>query len=214
MDYWPLFDLRIVTPRLTLVYPTDVQLDRLAALSAAGIHDADVMPFNIPWSRGETPLIQRGTLQYHWRQRAQWTPAAWELTLVTIVEDSVAGTQSLRADDFGVTRAVETGSWLGRAYQGRGIGTEMRSAILHLAFAGLGAVVAYTSVFADNPASLGVNRALGYTANGSRWVEREGKPAQKLYFQLPREDWEHRRREDIRIVGLEACLDLFGVNPP
>jgi RimJ/RimL family protein N-acetyltransferase len=89
----------------------------------------------------------------------------------------------------------------------------MRAAILHLAFAGLAASVAYTSAFEDNAASLGVNRVLGYSANGTRRVEREGKPALMLKFQLEREVWERQKREDIRIVGLEPCLELFGVEP-
>ena len=41
-------------------------------------------------------------------------------------------------------RTVGTGSWLGRPYQGRGIGKEMRGAVLALAFDGLGAEVAET----------------------------------------------------------------------
>jgi RimJ/RimL family protein N-acetyltransferase len=40
--------------------------------------------------------------------------------------------------DFAVLREVHTGSWLGQRYQGQGLGTEMRSAVLHLGFAGLG----------------------------------------------------------------------------
>ena len=50
---------------------------------------------------------------------------------------SVAGVQGMLATDFAVNRQVSTGSWLGQAYHGRGIGKEMRAAILHLAFAGL-----------------------------------------------------------------------------
>lgn len=207
---WPLFDLRVETPRLTLVYPTDAQIDRLARLAAGGIHDDDAMPFSFPWTRQEPLQLQRSTLQYHWLQRGQWKPEAWELPLVAMVDGEVVGTQSVSGRSFSVVRAVETGSWLGRASQGRGIGTEMRAAVLHLAFAGLGAVVAYTSAFVDNPASQGVNRALGYVANGTRRVEREGKPALMVHFQLTREAWEQRRREDIRIFGLEGCLELFG----
>ncbi len=39
---------------------------------------------------------------------------------------------------------MTTGSWLGRAHQGRGLGKEMRQAALHIIFAGLGAQQAVT----------------------------------------------------------------------
>ncbi len=42
-------------------------------------------------------------------------------------------------------RTFDTGSWVGRRFQGRGTGTEMRAAALHLMFAGLGAREATTS---------------------------------------------------------------------
>ena len=214
MEHWPLFNLHIETPRLTLSYPTDAQLDLLATLAANGIHTTDYMPFSAPWTRQAPPQLQQNLLQYHWMLRAQWKPEAWELPLVAIVEDAVVGTQSLMADAFPVTRVVGTGSWLGREYQGQGLGTEMRAAILHLAFAGLHARVAYTSAYSDNLASLGVTRALGYSSNGSRRVNREGQPALQLHFELSRIAWESRRRTDIKIMGLERCQTLFSIEFP
>ena len=50
--YWPLFDLRITTPRVELRPPTDEDLFALASLAAAGVHDPDFMPFAIPWTEG------------------------------------------------------------------------------------------------------------------------------------------------------------------
>ena len=38
----------------------------------------------------------------------------------------VVGTQGIGGRDFAVLREVHTGSWLGRRYQGQGIGTQMR----------------------------------------------------------------------------------------
>src|SRR5690348_5852329 len=146
---WPLFGLRIETPRLTLVYPTDAQIAELGALAAAGIHPEDEMPFLIPWTRDEPLQRQRSTMQYHWRSRAMWKPSDWTLPLITVVDRVMVGTQDISGEYFAVTRAVGTGSWLGRDYQGKGIGREMRAAVLHLAFAGLGTAVAYTSAFED-----------------------------------------------------------------
>lgn len=135
------------------------------------------------------------------------------LPLVVLVEGTAVGVQGLSAENFAVKRTAGTGSWLGRKYQGRGIGKEMRAAIIHLAFAGLGAQVLYTSSFADNEASLGVTKSLGYAPNGSRWVDREGEAVLQLHFQLARDVWEQRRRNDIQIVGLDSCRELFGVPP-
>ena len=114
------------------------------------------------------------------------------------------------AERFAVLRTVGTGSWLGRIYQGKGIGTEMRAAVLHLAFAGLGADYALSSAFADNEASIGVTRRLGYEEIGRRLLVRRDAPAWMIDFRLPRSRWEEHRRDDIVIVGLDACRELFG----
>lgn len=105
-----------------------------------------------------------------------------------VSEDSTpGGFQDLFATHLPVTRAVETGSWLTRRAQGRGIGKEMRAAVLHLAFEGLGAVEAYSASFEDNPASQAVSRANGYEANGTVLYAREGSPARNVKWVLARE---------------------------
>lgn len=87
----------------------------------------------------------------------------------------------------------------------------MRAAVLHLAFAGLGARWCETFAWDDNASSLGVTRRLGYEDNGVEMDLRRGEPAALHRFRMTREQWEGRRRRDIRIEGLEACLDLFGL---
>jgi RimJ/RimL family protein N-acetyltransferase len=121
------------------------------------------------------------------------------------------GQQDLDADGFAVRRVVSTGSWLGRDHQGRGAGKEMRAAVLHLAFAELGAERAETAAFADNPASIRVTEALGYEPNGEAVQERTGKRARLLRYALTRERWAARRRDDIEVTGLDPCLPLLGV---
>jgi RimJ/RimL family protein N-acetyltransferase len=211
-EHWPLAALAVRTPRVELRWPDDDDLIALADLAAKGIHDPSAMPFMFPWSRADAGgEIQRNTLQWHWRQRAEWTPESWNYNPVTIVDGEVVGTQGLLADSYGVRRTANTGSWLGRAHQGRGIGKEMRAAMLHFLFAGLDAVRAETGAFDDNAASLGVTRSLGYANNGERIIDREGRRVRELRFVLDRADWERRRRDDIEIVGLEPCLSLFGI---
>lgn len=212
--YWPLFDLAVTTPRLTLRYVDDELAVRLAALAAEGVHPPEEMPFSIPWTRAEPGQLEPQSLQYYWQTRGATSPETWELLLAVCEGEDVLGVQGVSATSFGVTGTVATGSWLGRAYQGRGVGKEMRAAVLHLAFAGLGAQLATTSAFADNTASLKVTRALGYRPNGWEISDREGRPVRHLRFVMERADWERQRREDISVLGLERCLPLLGVSAP
>lgn len=207
---WPLAKLRVRTSRVELVYPDDATLDALADLGASGIHDPSTMPFSMPWTDVPPPQQQRNTLQFFWRQRAELRPDSWSLPLAALVDGDLVGMQDVHATDFAIVRSVGTGSWLGRAYQGQGIGTEMRAAMLHLAFAGLGAVEATSGAFDDNPASLAVSRKLGYEKVGERRVARRGEPARVIGLRLTRDRWEAHRRNDITIAHLEECLEFLG----
>lgn len=208
---WPLFDLRIRTERLEFRLPTDDDLAALAALARAGIHDAAEMPFSVPWSTKESPRFEREFAQYHWGARASWRPADWMLDLMAVHGDRPIGMQGIFAREFGTFRAVRTGSWLGRDHQGRGLGKEMRAAVLALAFDGLGAQVAETEAFADNAASAGVSRSLGYEPNGIGRLAPLGETRDTLRFRMTREMWRSRERPPVMIEGLEGCLGLFGV---
>ena len=209
--HWPLFDLRISTPRLELRYPSDADLLALAELLSEGIHDPTAMPFSEPWTRAESPELERNALKFWWSRRASIAPEDWTLPFAVLDGGAVVGVQDVGAKQFAITRAVHTGSWLVRRAQGRGIGKEMRAAVLQFAFAGLGAVEAYTDAFEDNPASLGVTRALGYEPNGSSLFAHEGAPARAFDFVMTRERWQQRRRDDIEMGGLEPCLPLLGI---
>ena len=136
--HWPLFGLRLTTPRLELRLPRLDDLATLADLAAEGVHDPEVQPFLVPWTDTTPAERARSTVQYHWNTWAGWQPRNWSLGLVTVLDGDVVGTQELDAREFATLREVVTGSWLGTAHQGRGLGTEMRAAVLHLAFAGLG----------------------------------------------------------------------------
>ena len=212
--YWPLFDLRIRTPRLELRLPDDDELVALAGLAAAGIHAADFMPFSIPWTERPSPDLERGLLQWHWRCRGDCAPDRWRLSLAVYEGGRVIGTQDVGAQDFANLRTVTTGSWLGREHQGRGCGSEMRAAVLHLAFAGLGGLIARSAAFADNAASIAVSRALGYVPDGEELVVRRGVACRHVRFRLERGEWERRRRDDIVLEGLEPCLPLLGATAP
>lgn len=211
-DAWPLFGLRLRTDRLELRSPTDADLMALVKVARAGVHDPSVMPFLVPWTDIPSPEFERSFLQFMWSTRVSWTPEAWRLPMAVVHEGEPIGIQEIAAKRFAVRRVVETGSWLGRASQGRGIGTEMRAAVLHLAFAGLDAVAAESGVLAGNEASRRVSATLGYQPNGAAVVAPRGMPVQQTLYLLRREDW-RPERYPTTIEGLADCLPMFGVEP-
>ncbi len=155
---WPLFGLRIRSERLVLRLPTDDEVLALLDVARAGIHPADEMPFGIAWSVVPSPEFEWGFVQHHWLMRATWTPEDWTLNLLVELDGQPIGSQSIGGRAFAVHRTVGTGSWLGRPWQGRGLGTEMRTAVLAFAFDGLGARVAESEAFLDNAPSNRVSR--------------------------------------------------------
>jgi RimJ/RimL family protein N-acetyltransferase len=209
--YWPLFDLRVRTPRVVLRPITDDDLDALCDLALRGVHDPGHMPFTTPWTDLPPDEQVLGNLQFVWRRRADWTVDDWSLGLGAWEDGVLVGRQDVFAQSFPVLRSVETGSWVGLEHQGRGLGKELRSAVLHLAFAGLGAEQAVTGAFDDNARSLGVTRSLGYALNGDSRTVRRGEPARLLRYTLDAATWAERRRDDITIEGLDACRPMFGI---
>jgi RimJ/RimL family protein N-acetyltransferase len=209
---WPLFDLRLRTARLELRLPTDDDLVQLAALARRGVHPPGSMPFAVPWSTLPSPQFERGFVQFHWTARGTWRPERWTLDLMATRDGVPIGMQGLGAVDFATLRTVSTGSWLGLEFQRRGFGTEMRAAVLALAFDGLDAEAALTEARTDNQGSQGVSRALGYEENGIGRLAPEGVAVDTTRFRMTRERWRARPRDPVEVIGLERCLDLFG--PP
>jgi RimJ/RimL family protein N-acetyltransferase len=211
--YWPPFDLEVRTPRLAMLPITDTRAVELAALAARGIHDPSQMPFGMPWTRAPSPELERNALRFWWRCRAEMSPERWNLNFAIEVDGEIVGSSGLMADDFGRMRSFETGSWLGREHQGRGVGREMRLAILTLGFDGFGAEWALTGAWHDNGASLGVTRSLGYTEQGYRRMLRDDTAADRLIgFEMHRDHFAaHVRRDDVELVGVAGVRDLLGI---
>jgi RimJ/RimL family protein N-acetyltransferase len=208
---WPLFDLRVVTPRVELRPPDEATAFALIELADRGIHEPGFMPFLHPWTTLASPARERQSFQFYARCWAEWQPERWNLPFSVWADGELVGVQGIEAQDFALRRTFSSGSWLGLEHQGRGIGREMRTAMLHFGFAGLGALRAETGAFHDNERSLRVTAALGYEPNGDAVHPRDGAPDRCLEFKLERDAWEARRRDDISITGLEPCLDLFGI---
>ncbi|MEV4804892.1 GNAT family protein [Nonomuraea sp. NPDC049421] len=209
MRNWPLFELSITTPHLTLRVPSLEDLDELGDRAAEGVHDEGQMPFLFPWTEGEPAERARRTIQFHFGTWSRFSENDWAIEFVVVREGQVIGTQGVMASDFPVLGEVKTGSWLGRRFQGQGVGTEMRKAVLHFAFAGLGARSAVTEAFEDNPSSLAVTRKLGYWEDGTTLHNRKGEPVVTRRFRMDREEW--REEPGFELHDLEACLPLFGL---
>lgn len=208
---WPLFALRIRSERLTIRLPTDEDLLALLDLARRGIHPPDEMPFGVAWSVRSSPDFERGFLQHHWAARGSWSPDDWRLNLLVESDGRPVGSQSIWGRDFPVHLAVDTGSWLGREFQGRGLGTEMRAAGLAFAFDGLGARVARSSAFLDNAASNAVSRRLGYDDDGFDALAPQGVSRDTRRFRMTVDGWRSRPRPVVTVEGLDVCRDLFGI---
>lgn len=210
-DHWPLLDLAVRTPRLTLRYLDDQMARKLLAVAARGVHDPTVMPFTIPWTDLPSPQMEQEAMRFYARTRADLRPDSWNLQFAVIADGDVVGMCDLMAADFSALRQFTTGSWLGREYQGQGFGKEMRMAALTLGFDGLDAEFAQTGAWHDNDASLGVTRSLGYSEEGRRRMLRRRQPDEMIGFRMPRSHWETIRRDDIEIRGMPSARAFLGL---
>ena len=206
VDIWPLLGVRIAVSDIELTPIDDRTALALGRLAAGGIH-GNFLPFNSPWTRGSEVDVARNLYRYHARLRGEMAPERWSLEFAARLDHTLIGVQSLSSEHFATTRSAESGSWLGRAWQGKGIGTLNRIAILTLAFDGLEAAEVTTSAWADNTATNAVNRKLGYEPNGEERLDREGRVTVQQRFRMSRQMWDARPRD------LRPHVQLDGVEP-
>lgn len=210
--YAPL-NVSVVTPRLELRAATDELLEAVAPLVAAGKATADPPPWDDPsaFYEPDPDVRVRRWMQSVWRGRGTVRPDAWRLYFVVIVDDEPVGQQDLTGSEFDAFGTVESTSWVSSDVRRRGIGTEMRSAILHLAFDGLGAAEAHSEGALDNAGSNAVSERLGYERNGMAWATHQDKPVLGQRWRLDRNQWEQRRRDDILMSGVAECRQALGM---
>lgn len=211
IDYWPLLGLRLTTPRLELRLPQADELAALADLARGGVHDPSQMPFSSGWTDLPETERARSVVQHHWLRLGNWRPEDWSLNLAVFLGGRPVGMQAMAAKRFALVREVNTASWLGLSYQSQGIGTEMRAAVLHLAFTELGAEEATTGAFAHNAQSLAVSRKLGYVPDGIERRVVRGEVVIMQRLRLPRSLWRPALAGDTEVTGLVPCLPLFGL---
>ena len=165
-DLLPALGLRVTAGPLELRGLTDEDVATLVDVVLDGVHDPVRTPFIVPWTDAPAAELPTRFAQYHWRTRAEFSPASWVLNLGVWHEGELIGVQGLTTSSYLVTRSAETGSWIGRRHHGRGIGTAMRQAMCAFAFDHLDAAEVTSGAFTDNPASLAVSRKVGYRENG------------------------------------------------
>ena len=208
---YPVLGLRITAGPLELRGISDDDIAALADLAGRGVHAPEEMPFSVPWTDAPAAELPLRFAIHHWSIRASFSPEAWTLDLAAVWDGVVVGTQGFRTSRYLASRTGETGSWLGREHQGRGIGTSMRQAMCAFLFDFLEAQEVNSGAFIDNPASLAVSRKVGYRPNGQhRVVRRPGEWQVNQGLVLTPETFV--RGAPISVEGLEPLRKLIGLD--
>lgn len=208
MDAWPLRHLVLRTPRLELRPDDDSGLFELIDVALAGVHDPAEMPFSVPWTDTLPDDRGFGLLQHFWGQRAKFAANDWVISFIIRHEGRAIGVQDVGARDFGVLREVNTGSWLGKEFQGNGFGTEMRVAVLQVAFDHLGAHIARSAAWQGNHASNRVSAKLGYVHDGTIGAAPRGERLEHVRLRLDEVNFV-RPAWKVTVDGLAECVQLI-----
>jgi RimJ/RimL family protein N-acetyltransferase len=202
-DIYPVLGLRITAGPLGLRGISDEDIAALADLACRGVHPPERMPFSTPWTDAPAADLPLRFAQYHWSTRASFTRESWSLQLITTWEGVVVGTQGFFTHDYLVTHSGETGSWLGQAHQGHGIGTAMRRAMCAFLFDCLDAQEITSGAFV-------VSMKVGYRPNGERrMVRRPDEWQVNQGLVLTPETFV--RGPEITVEGLEPVRRLVGL---
>ena len=205
---WPLHGIRLRTADLDLRVMTEADLAGLCALLP---DDLSMNPHATTYAGLDDRANRRAVLvQGYWRALGLWSPDDWALPFVVRSAGEVVGAQWLEGPDWRADHLVDSSSWLVPAARGRGLGKQMRAAVLALAFGPLRADAAVSSAVVDNAASLGVSRALGYRETHRSVLEHSGETLQ--HVRLERAAWERSgQAHEVVIAGATPALPLFGI---
>lgn len=211
------FALRIAVDGVELAAPTDPQLAELArhAATPGAVLPADQTHF-VKWIDGRTPAeIERQRIARVQANRDLTTRPGWTLDLAVFVDGAPVGLQSMSGfEQWPQRRVVGTTSWLIAPFQGRGLGTRARAAVLELAFAQLDAEAAKSWALEENTASTSVSTTLGYRFVDSHVLVEHGRELTEHVYEVGREDWlssTARRRYAPVITGADALVRQLAV---
>ena len=207
---WPLHGIRLHTADLDLTVMTEADLPTLWGLLP---DDLELNPHATTYAGLDVPANRRAVLaQGYWRALGMWSPDDWALPFVVRSAGAVVGAQWLEGPDWRSDRTVDSSSWLVAGARGRGLGRQMRAAVLALAFGPLGAESAISSAVVDNAPSLGVSRSLGYHDTHRSVLEHSGQTLQ--HVRLDRATWDASgRSRHVVVEGVDPALPLFGLVP-
>lgn len=207
---WPLFDLTLTTPRLTLRPIADADISAAVAAARSGIHEPGRSPFSTPWTDLPSEELGPNMARWYWRCRAECTPESWTLLLGIWHAGEFIGCQDVGAKEFTTLKTVSSGSWLRKSVQGRGFGREMRAAVVLYAFDWLNAEVAESEAAVWNGASLGVSRSLGYELNGITRMAWGSKVEEVQRVRLTPENF-NRPAWTLKVEGHEEAAKFLGI---
>lgn len=205
---WPLHGIRLRNAELDLRVMTEADLPVLAQVMPA---DVELNPHATRYAGLDGPANRRAVLaQGYWRALGMWSPDDWALPFVARRGADVVGVQWLEGPDWTSERTVDSSSWLVVPARGRGLGKQMRAAVLALAFGHLDALAAISSAVVGNGGSLGVSRALGYRDTHRSVLEHSGETLQHL--RLEAATWSASGLpHDVVVHGVAPALPLFGL---
>ena len=210
---FPLNHLRLSTPGLSLHFPSDGELSRLASRAQGRVLAPEEKHFMGDWTQLSPGEFELGFLQYQWATRAKICPSSWSIQLGVVAESEgeLLGMVGINGENFPTTRLVDTGSWLLPEARGRGLGKKSRACLLELAFSHLGASQARSAAVVDNGPSLGVSSSLGYSPDGTALAISFGERLEMQRLLLRAQDY--KPQFPVEVEGVEYLLPLLGLLP-
>lgn len=154
---------------VTLTWIDDELLGELAELAAEGIFPQPYPSYAFGWARGDAETVWGNVIEYQRGVRTTCGPEEWRLECAVIVDKQPVGVVGIGAREWGERKVAVSGSWLGRRYQGRGIGFAAARGLLRVYFDQLGGQEARRLVYPENTASLRVGEKLGYVRAEDNW---------------------------------------------
>lgn len=210
VEIWPPLGLSIVCGPLEMRGIGESEVLALLDVVRGGVHSPDAMPFYFPWTMAPAEELPLNYVQWWARQLATFNRDEWTLDLAVLWEGEVVGCQGVATRDFLTLRYGETGSWLGIAHQGKGIGTAMRQAWCAFLFDYLDFDYITSAAFTDNPASLRVSEKVGYRPDGRARLKRLGTAADSQRLRLERETFV--RGPALEVTGAQGVRRLIGLD--
>ncbi|WP_150461128.1 GNAT family N-acetyltransferase [Nesterenkonia ebinurensis] len=215
-EVWPVFGLRIISPRLILRQVRETDFGAYVAAASSGIMKGPRNSFASPWDENTPTDIAKNSLTWLWSRRPAIGPDSWYLMLAVFVrsedgsEGPLIGMQDVWAEKYRVLRSLETASWLRADQQGKGYGKEQRAAALLWAFDHFDAEYAQSGAYDWNEPSKRVSESLGYFQCGTKRVtDAHGKqPEWEIAYRMAKSDF-IRPSWSVKVEGNELLKDFM-----